>query len=41
MQQHGGFQRHAAGALRLGLQHGLYCIGCCWALMALLFVGAS
>jgi predicted metal-binding membrane protein len=27
------------GALRLGLQHGLYCIGCCWALMLLLFVG--
>ncbi len=21
------------------MQHGLYCIGCCWALMALLFVG--
>ena len=27
------------GALRLGLQHGLYCVGCCWALMLLLFVG--
>ena len=27
------------GALRLGLQHGAYCIGCCWALMTLLFVG--
>lgn len=26
------------GALRMGLQHGLYCIGCCWALMAILFV---
>jgi predicted metal-binding membrane protein len=24
----------------LGLRHGLYCIGFCWALMALLFVGA-
>jgi predicted metal-binding membrane protein len=36
---HGGFQPHAAGSLRLGAQHGLYCIGCCWALMALLFVG--
>jgi predicted metal-binding membrane protein len=23
----------------LGLRHGAYCIGCCWALMALLFVG--
>ena len=26
-------------ALRLGLDHGLYCVGCCWALMLLLFVG--
>jgi len=28
-----------AGAVGLGLTHGLYCVGCCWALMALLFVG--
>jgi predicted metal-binding membrane protein len=29
------------GALRMGLQNGLYCLGCCWVLMALLFaVGA-
>lgn len=27
------------GAVRLGLLHGAYCVGCCWALMALLFVG--
>ena len=27
------------GALRLGLYHGLYCLGCCWVLMGLLFVG--
>ncbi|WP_135507148.1 DUF2182 domain-containing protein [Roseovarius aestuariivivens] len=27
------------GALRMGLHHGTYCLGCCWALMALLFVG--
>ena len=26
------------GALAMGLQHGTLCIGCCWALMALLFV---
>jgi predicted metal-binding membrane protein len=26
-------------ALLLGLRHGLYCVGCCWALMLLLFVG--
>jgi predicted metal-binding membrane protein len=29
----------AAGALGMGLRHGLFCIGCCGALMALLFVG--
>jgi predicted metal-binding membrane protein len=26
------------GALLMGLHHGLYCVGCCWVLMALLFV---
>ena len=26
------------GAWRMGLQHGLWCTGCCWLLMALLFV---
>ena len=30
---------HALGALRLGAMHGAYCVGCCWMLMALLFVG--
>jgi predicted metal-binding membrane protein len=25
------------GALRMGADHGLYCLGCCWFLMALLF----
>jgi len=25
-------------ALRLGLDHGLYCVGCCWAIMLLMFV---
>jgi predicted metal-binding membrane protein len=28
----------AAGALVMGLRHGAYCLGCCWLLMALLFV---
>jgi len=28
-----------AGALRMGLLHGAHCLGCCWFLMALLFVG--
>ena len=27
------------GALRMGLSHGLYCLGCCWVLMGLLFYG--
>jgi len=27
------------GALRLGFAHAIVCVGCCWALMALLFVG--
>ena len=29
----------ARGAFRLGLHHGAFCLGCCWALMGLLFVG--
>ena len=28
-----------AGSFTLGLRHGAYCVGCCWMLMALLFVG--
>lgn len=28
----------ARGALVMGLRHGAYCVGCCWVLMALLFV---
>ena len=28
----------ASGAFRMGLQHGAFCVGCCWVLMALLFV---
>jgi predicted metal-binding membrane protein len=26
------------GALRMGVRHGAYCLGCCWALMCVLFV---
>jgi predicted metal-binding membrane protein len=38
-----GFLAHAwrdgpFGGLRMGMHHGLYCLGCCWLLMALLFV---
>jgi predicted metal-binding membrane protein len=39
IQQLGGFRGDAAGATLLGLRHGVYCVGCCWVLMALLFVG--
>ena len=27
------------GAFQMGLRHAVYCLGCCWALMLLLFVG--
>jgi predicted metal-binding membrane protein len=33
------WQRGRLGAVRLGVLHGAYCVGCCWMLMALLFVG--
>ncbi len=26
------------GAMRMGMEHGAFCVGCCWVLMALLFV---
>lgn len=34
-----GFRPGWRGSLKLGFAHGAYCIGCCWALMLLLFVG--
>jgi predicted metal-binding membrane protein len=37
--QQGGFRGTPAGAWQLGVRHGLYCLGCCWAVMLLLFVG--
>ena len=36
--RHGGYRRDVPGALMLGLRHGVYCVGCCWMLMALLLV---
>jgi predicted metal-binding membrane protein len=33
----GGFQGAATSSLTLGFRHGIYCLGCCWALMVLLF----
>lgn len=35
----GGFSASLWGSLRLGAEHGSLCVGCCWVLMALLFVG--
>jgi len=32
------FGTGSIGAGRLGISHGLYCLGCCWALMTVLFV---
>jgi predicted metal-binding membrane protein len=34
-----GWREGAAGAFRMGISHGNYCLGCCWALMLLLFAG--
>jgi len=39
LMRYGGFRGGVAGSLLLGLRHGAYCVGCCWVLMALLFVG--
>jgi predicted metal-binding membrane protein len=38
LMRHGGFRGDVPGCLGLGLRHGAYCVGCCWVLMALLFV---
>ena len=33
------WQDGASGSFVMGLKNGLFCLGCCWAIMALLFVG--
>lgn len=33
------YRKGLRGAFQLGLTHGAYCLGCCWLLMGLLFVG--
>jgi len=38
LMSHGGFRSNVRGCVHLGLLHGTYCVGCCWVLMALLFV---
>jgi predicted metal-binding membrane protein len=35
----GRWRTGGPGAFRMGLEHGFYCVGCCWALMLLLFAG--
>ena len=35
----GSWRSGRLGALHMGLEHGAYCLGCCWFLMALLFFG--
>ena len=35
----GHWRPGTAGAFRMGLGHGAYCLGCCWLLMGLLFLG--
>ena len=35
----GNWREGSTGALFMGFKHGLLCTGCCWALMALMFVG--
>jgi predicted metal-binding membrane protein len=33
------WRQGGGGALRMGIEHGIYCLGCCWALMLILFAG--
>ena len=33
------WRKGSLGAFRMGLSHGLFCLGCCWVLMGLLFYG--
>ena len=33
----GGWREGQAGAMRMGVEHGIYCVGCCWGLMVALF----
>ena len=35
------FKHGSLGAFQMGFSHGLFCIGCCWMLMALMFVGGA
>jgi predicted metal-binding membrane protein len=35
----GHWRSGTGGAFRMGLDHGIFCVGCCWVLMGLLFLG--
>jgi predicted metal-binding membrane protein len=37
----GEWRSGLSGAFVMGTRHGVFCVGCCWALMALLFVGGA
>ena len=39
LNQHSLFTGHVLASIRLGFRNGAYCVGCCWVLMLLLFVG--
>jgi predicted metal-binding membrane protein len=34
---HRHYERGTAGAFKLGARHGVFCVGCCWALMLVMF----
>ena len=34
---HRHYERGTAGAFKLGARHGIFCVGCCWALMLVMF----
>lgn len=37
----GHWRKGRAGALRMGLEHAVYCLGCCWLLMLVLFTAGA
>jgi predicted metal-binding membrane protein len=39
--EHWGVQQPRWNSFRLGLRHGVFCVGCCWALMLLMFAAGS
>jgi predicted metal-binding membrane protein len=39
--EHWHGRRAAGDALRLGIRHGLFCVGCCWTLMLLMFAAGT